>query len=95
MGGLGADGYDQLPRNLNHELWSMNSVFDRGADRRVIKSTTIVDSATQESMMTVLEGVIWGLAVTHMLDRLAMTHDLLRIVQTDSRKNFSAREMLT
>ena len=56
-----------------NEVWSMDFVFDRSADTRVIKSLTIVDDATHESVAIVPERAIGGLAVTHILDRLAMT----------------------
>ncbi len=51
----------------------MDFVFDRSAETRVIKSLTIVDDATHESVAIVPERAIGGLAVTHILDRLAMT----------------------
>ena len=39
-----------------NEVWSMDFVFDRSADTRVIKSLTIVDDATHESVAIVPEG---------------------------------------
>ena len=36
-----------------NEIWSMDFVFDRSADTRVIKSLTIVDHATHESLAIV------------------------------------------
>ena len=54
--------------NAANEVWSMDFVFDRSADTRVIKSLTIVDNATHESVAIVPERAIGGLAVTHILD---------------------------
>ena len=78
-----------------NEVWSMDFVFDRSADTRVIKSLTIVDDATHESLAIVPERAIGGLAVTHILDRLAMTRGLPRIIRTDNGKEFCGRAMLT
>ena len=78
-----------------NEVWSMDFVFDRSADTRVIKSLTIVDDATHESVAIVPERAIGGLAVTHVLDRLAMTRGLPRIIRTDNGKEFCGRAMLT
>lgn len=78
-----------------NEVWSMDFVFDRSADARVIKSLTIVDDATHESVAIVPERAIGGLAVTRILDRLAMTRGLPGIIRTDNGKEFCGRAMLT
>ena len=41
------------------------------------------------------ERAIGGVAVTHILDRLAMTRGLPRIIRTDNTKEFCGRAMLT
>ncbi len=71
----------------------MDFVVDRSADTRVIKSLTIVDAATHESLGIVPERAIGGLAVTHILDRLAMKRGLPRIIRTHSGKEFCGRAM--
>jgi putative transposase len=78
-----------------NEVWSMDFVFDRSADARVIKSLTIVDDATHESVAIVPERAIGGLAVTRILDRLAKSRGLPRIIRTDNGKEFCGRAMLT
>jgi transposase InsO family protein len=78
-----------------NEVWSMDFVFDRSADSRVIKCLTIVDDATHESVDIVPERAIGGLTVTRILDRLAMTRGLPRIIRTDNGKEFCGRAMLT
>lgn len=82
------------PETAN-EVWSMDFVFDRSADGRVIKSLTIVDDATHESVAIRPEHAISGLAVTRILDRLAKTRGLPRIIRTDNGKEFCGRAMLT
>ena len=78
-----------------NEVWSMDFVFDRCADGRVIKSLAIVDDATHESVAIRPEHAISGLAVTRILDRLAKTRGLPRIIRTDNGKEFCGRAMLT
>jgi transposase InsO family protein len=46
------------------EVWSMDFVFDRSADGRVIKCLTIVDDATHEAVAVRPERAISGHAVT-------------------------------
>lgn len=89
---------DRQPLNrpdAANEVWSMDFVFDRSADGRVIKCLTIVDDATHESVATVPERAISGLTVTRVLDRLAMTRGLPKIIRTDNGKEFCGHAMLT
>lgn len=78
-----------------NEVWSMDFVFDRSADGRVVKCLTIVDDATHESVDIVPERAIGGLTVTRILDRLAMTRGLPKIIRTDNGKEFCGHAMLT
>jgi len=78
-----------------NEVWSMDFVFDRSADGRVIKSLTIVDDATHESVAIVPERAIGGLAVTRILDRLSGSRGLSRVIRTDNGREFCGRAMLT
>jgi len=78
-----------------NEVWSMDFVFDRSADGRVIKSLTIVDDATHESVAIVPERAISGLVLTRILDRLALSRGLPKVIRTDNGKEFCGRAMLT
>lgn len=78
-----------------NDVWSMDFVFDRSAEGRVIKSLTIVDDATHESVAIVPEHALGGMAVTRILDRLAMTRGLPRVIRTDNGKEFCGHAMLT
>lgn len=77
------------------EVWSMDFVFDRSAEGRVIKCLTLVDDATHEAVATVPERAIGGLAVTRILDRLATTRGLPHIIRTDNGREFCGHAMLT
>jgi transposase InsO family protein len=76
-------------------VWSMDVVFNRSADGRVIKCLTIVDDATHEAVAIVPERAIGGQNLTRILDRLAATRGLPRVIRTDNGKEFCGRAMLT
>jgi transposase InsO family protein len=77
-----------------NEVWSMDFVFDRSAEGRIIKCLTIVDDATHESVAVAPERAIGGLTVTRLLDRLASTRGLPRTIRTDNGKEFCGHAML-
>ena len=78
-----------------NEVWSMDFVFDRSAEGRVVKCLTIIDDATHESVGIVAERAIGGLQVTRILDQLATTRGLPKVIRTDNGKEFCGRSMLT
>lgn len=77
------------------EVWSMDFVFDRAADGRVIKCLAIVDDATHEAVAIQPERAISGILVTRLLDELAVTRGLPKIIRTDNGKEFCGHAMLT
>jgi transposase InsO family protein len=60
-----------------NQLWSIDFVFDRTAEGRVIKCLTIVDDATHEAVAIEVERAISGQGVARVLDRLAVQRGLL------------------
>src|SRR3546814_4110832 len=54
--------YTTLFRSAN-EVWSMDFVFDRTAEGRVIKCLTVVDDATHEAVVIEVERAISGIGV--------------------------------
>lgn len=78
-----------------NEVWSMDFVFDRSAEGRVIKCLTIVDDATHEAVAIMPERAISSQQVTRILDRLAVTRGVPRVLRTDYGKEFCGRAMLT
>lgn len=78
-----------------NEVWSMDFVFDRSAEGRVIKCLTIIDDATHESVAIVPERAIGGLVVTRILEQLAVTRGLPKVIRTDNGKEFCGHAMLT
>lgn len=78
-----------------NEVWSMDFVFDRSSDARVIKILAIVDDATHEPVCLRPERAISGVMVTHLLDGLAITRGLPKVIRTDNGKEFCGRALLT
>ena len=78
-----------------NEVWSMDFVFDRSADGRVIKNLTVVDDATHEAVLVTPERAIGGLALTRILEALAIRRGLPKVIRTDNGKEFCSRAMLT
>ena len=77
-----------------NQVWSMDFVFDRTAEGRVIKCLTVVDDATHEAVAIVPERAIGGHALTRILDRLAVERGLPQAIRTDNGKEFCGRAML-
>jgi len=82
------------PQTLN-DVWSADFVFDRTAEGRVLKCLTIVDDATTEAVAIVPARAIGGLPFTRILDQLARTRGLPRVLRTDNGPEFCGRTMLT
>jgi putative transposase len=82
------------PQKAN-QVWSMDFVFDRTADGRVIKCLTVVDDATHESVAIEPERAIGGNALTRILDRLAIHRGLPQAIRTDNGREFCGKAMLS
>lgn len=78
-----------------NEVWSMDFVFDRTADARVIKCLTIIDDATHEVVAIETERAISGYGVIRVLERLASIRGLPRVIRTDNGKEFCGKAMVT
>jgi putative transposase len=78
-----------------NQVWSMDFMFDRTVEGRVIKCLTIVDDATHVSVAIEPERAIGGHLLTRILDRLRRIGGLPKIIRTDNGKEFCGRAMLT
>ena len=78
-----------------NQIWSMDFVFDRTAEGRVIKNLTVVDDATHEAVTIVPERAIGGQQLVRILDQLAKTRGLPKAIRTDNGKEFCSRALLT
>src|SRR3954465_2984368 len=78
-----------------NEVGSADFVFDRTAEGRVPKCLTIVDDATTEAVAVVPARALGGVAVTRILDRLAIDRGLPAALRTDNGPEFCSRAMLT
>jgi transposase InsO family protein len=77
-----------------NEVWSMDFVFDRTAEGRVIKCLTVVDDATHESVVIEVARAISGAGVTRVMDRLALTRGLPKMMRSDNGKEFCGKAMV-
>ncbi len=77
-----------------NQVWSMDFVFDRTAEGRVLKCLTIVDDATHEAVCIEVERAISGHGVTRVLDRLALNRGLPEVIRTDNGKEFCGKAMI-
>ena len=73
----------------------MDFVFDRTAEGRVIKCLTIVDDATHEAVAIEIERAISGIGVTRVMDRLAITRGLPKVIRSDNGKEFCGKAMVS
>ena len=78
-----------------NQVWSMDFVFDRTAEGRVIKNLTVVDDATHESVAIVSERAIGGHALTRILDGIVLHRGLPQAMRTDNGKEFCGHAMLS
>ena len=78
-----------------NQVWSMDFVFDRTAEGRVIKNLTVVDDATHEAVAIVPERAIGGQSLTRILERIALHRGLPQAIRTDNGKEFCGQAMLT
>lgn len=78
-----------------NQVWSMDFVFDRTAEGRVLKCLTVIDDATREAVAIETERAISGQMLTRILDRLALTRGLPKVIRTDNGKEFCGKSMVT
>lgn len=78
-----------------NEVWSMDFVFDRVADGRVIKCLAIVDDATHEAVAIEAEHSIGGTRLTRLMDRICSLRGRPQVIRTDNGREFTGRAMLT
>lgn len=89
-----ADRQPLLRPAAANEVWSIDFVFDRTAEGRVLKCLTIVDDATHEAVAIEIERAISGIGVTRVMDRLAVTRGLPKIIRSDNGKEFCGKAMV-
>jgi transposase InsO family protein len=78
-----------------NEVWSMDFVFDRTAEGRVLKCLTVVDDATHEAVVIEVERAISGMGVARVMDRLALTRGLPKVIRSDNGKEFCGKAMVS
>lgn len=77
-----------------NEVWSMDFVFVRSADGRVVKCLRIVDDASHESVAIVVERVIGGELLTRIMEKVCPRRGYPQVIRTDNVKEFCGKTML-
>ena len=80
------------PERAN-EVWSIDFVFDRIADGRPIKCLAIVDDATHECVALEPAFAMGGQQLTRVLDQLAMSRGLPRVIRSDNGQELIGKAM--
>jgi putative transposase len=76
-----------------NERWSMDFVADALYDGRRFRALTLVDNFTRESPAIEVGSSITGKRVVAVLDRLALTHGLPKVITTDNGTEFTSRAL--
>lgn len=78
-----------------NEVWSMDFVFDELANGRRVKTLTVVDDCSKESVQIVADTSIPALYVTRVLDQVKAERGLPKVIRTDNGPEFAGRTMQT
>ncbi len=78
-----------------NQMWSMDFVFDRTAEGRVLKTLTVVDDATHEAVAIMPARAISGHVLTRMLEQIIAQRGKPAAIRSDNGKEFCGRAMLT
>jgi putative transposase len=76
-----------------NEVWSMDFVFDELANGRRVKTLTVVDDCSKESVQIVADTSIPALYVTRVLDQVKAERGLPKVIRTDNGPEFAGRTM--
>jgi transposase InsO family protein len=73
-----------LRPTLPNEVWSMDFLFDELATGRRVKTLTVVDDCSKESVQIIADTSIPALYVTRVLDQVKAERGLPRVIRTDN-----------
>jgi putative transposase len=76
-----------------NEVWSMDFVFDELANGRRVKTLTIVDDCSKESVRIVADTSIPAPYVARTLDAIKAERGLPKVIRTDNGPEFAGRTM--
>jgi putative transposase len=71
----------------------MDFVFDELANGRKVKTLTVVDDCTKESVQIAVDTAIPALYVTRVLDQVKAERGLPKVIRTDNGPEFAGRTM--
>ena len=73
--------------------WSMDFIHDQLVDGRCFRVLNIIDDFTREAVAVEVDTSLSGVRVTRVLDRLATTRGLPKVLTCDNRTEFTSRAM--
>lgn len=76
-----------------NQHWSMDFVSDALANGRKIRALTVVDDYTRECPAIEVDTSLNGVRVARVLDRLAATHGLPKVIRTDNGPEFAGQAL--
>ena len=89
------DRYPLVRPTQPNQVWSMDFVFDRSADGRMVKCLTVVDGGSHECVAIKPERAIGGQLLTRLLDKIAQERPLPQVIRADNGKELCGRAMLS
>jgi len=79
--------------SASNEVWSMDFVFDELANGRRVKTLTVVDDCTKESVQIIADTSIPAAYVARTLDQIKVERGLPKVIRTDNGPEFAGRVM--
>lgn len=76
----------------NHR-WSMDFIHDQLVDGRCFRALNIIDDFTREAVAVEVDTSLSGARVARVLDRLAMTRGLPKVITCDNGTEFTSKAM--
>lgn len=74
--------------------WSIDFVFDRTVDGRVLKCLVVVDDATHEAVVIEVERAISSAGVVRVMQRLAQSRGLPKVLRSDNGREFTGKALV-
>ena len=83
----------QVPPQAPNERWSMDFMSDSLYDGRRFRVFTLVDNMTRESLAIAVDTAFSGKRVVALLERIAVTRGLPKVIQMDNGPEFTSRAL--
>lgn len=82
------------PVTKENELWSMDFIFDRAMNGRVLKMMPVLDEGTKENLWIEVAGGISGYGVTRVLSQVCAERGRPKAIKSDNGPEFTSKAVL-